>query len=147
METVKFKRLPHAGDLPLPKYETQGAAAMDLRAASEALVGPGRTVAIPTGFAVEIPAGFEMQVRSRGGLAAKHGVFVTNGPGTVDEDYRGELMVILSNSSELAYQIQRGDRIAQILIAPVPRFTIVEVDELSDSTGRGEGRFSSTGSR
>jgi dUTP pyrophosphatase len=141
---LKLKRLPNGQDLPLPAYQTEGAAGMDVRTAESYRLWGGETKAFATGFAIEVPAGHEAQVRSRGGLAAK-GIFVTNGPGTIDEDYRGEIMVILTNSTQKVMTLHRGDRIAQLVIAPVTRVGVVEVDELS-STVRGEGRFASTGS-
>jgi dUTP pyrophosphatase len=142
---LKFKRLPNGEGLPLPTYTTSGAAGMDICAAESARLFRGQTIAMATGFAVEVPPGFEIQVRSRSGLAAKHGVFVTNGIGTIDCDYRGEIFVILSHLGRLAYNIERGDRIAQLVLSPIVRPTAIqEVDELS-STDRGTGGLGSTG--
>lgn len=140
---IKLTRLPHGADLPLPVYATEGAAGMDIHAAENVALWGRDTKPIRTGFAIEIPAGYEVQVRSRGGLATK-GIFVTNGPGTIDEDYRGEIMVILTNVSHSVYEVKRGDRIAQLVVAPVVRAGVVEVEELS-TTARGGGRFASTG--
>lgn len=142
--TVKFRRLPHGVGLPLPAYETPGAAGMDLRAAEFVTLQPGERWAVGTGLAIEIPPGYEGQVRPRSGLAFKRGVTVLNAPGTIDSDYRGEVCVVLVNHDRLAKHITRGDRIAQIVIAPVVRATIVEADELSE-TARGAGGFGSTG--
>ena len=142
--TIKFKRLEHGRGLPLPTYATQGAAGMDLCSAESFKLFHGQTKIFVTGFAVEVPSGFELQVRSRSGLAAKQGVFVTNGIGTIDEDYRGELMVILSHLGRTAHEIQRGDRIAQLVLCPVTRAVCAEVAALSD-TARGVGGLGSTG--
>ena len=141
-------RLPHAADLPLPAYETAHAAGMDLRAAlpaDEPLTLPpmGRAL-VPTGLAMALPEGFEAQVRPRSGLAAKHGVTVLNSPGTVDADYRGEVKVILVNLGDAPFTIARGDRIAQMIVAPVTRAEWTEVATLPD-TARGAGGFGSTG--
>lgn len=145
MTELRFKRLPHAGDLPLPSYETPGAAGMDIRAAvNMGVMQPGERGMIPTGFAVAVPEGFELQVRPRSGHAAKRGVTVLNTPGTIDSDYRGEIKVILINHSTGPFPIIRGDRIAQLVLAPVARAQPVEVEEL-DETERGEGGFGSTG--
>lgn len=143
---LKFKRLPNGEDMPTPSYTSSGAAGMDLSAAESATVTQGKTSVVRTGFAVEVPEGYELQVRSRSGLAAKHGVFVTNGPGTIDSDYRGEIMVILSGSTPAIFNIERGDRIAQLVLAPVTKAVPVEVDELS-STDRGTSGLGSTGVR
>ncbi len=135
-----------ATDLPLPKYETDAAAGLDLRADLDApltLPALGRA-AIPTGFAVEIPVGFEGQVRPRSGLALQHGITCLNAPGTIDADYRGEVKVILANVSNEPFTLNPGDRIAQLVIAPVAQAQLVEVSELS-STQRGAGGFGSTG--
>lgn len=142
--TVRFKRLPYAGDLPLPAYTTPGAAAMDLRAAFSGQLYPGYAVRIPTGFEVAIPEGYEGQVRPRSGLAAKYGITVLNSPGTIDSDYRGEIQVILVNHGKQPFHIAHGDRIAQLVIAPVTRARVEEVTEL-DQTERGAGGFGSTG--
>lgn len=130
---VKFMRLPNGEGLPLPVYANDHAVGMDIHAAESVDLCPGRTFLMKTGFAAELPAGFELQIRSRSGLAAKHGIFVTNGPGTIDPDYRGELMVALSCVARQTYSIQRGDRIAQMVVAPVYRAEISEVSELSDT--------------
>jgi dUTP pyrophosphatase len=146
--TVPITRLPHGADLPLPAYETAQAAGMDLRAAvpeEEPLVlRPGSRFAVPTGLAFALPAGFEGQVRPRSGLAFKHGVTCLNSPGTVDADYRGEVKVILINHGEEDFTIRRGERIGQLVIAPVVQAAWVEVDSL-DETARGAGGFGSTG--
>lgn len=141
---VKFKRLPHGADLPIPTYTNSSAVGMDIVAAEDVDLAPGRTFLMPTGFSVELPEGFELQVRSRSGLAAKHGVFVTNGPGTIDPDYRGEVKVALSCVGRQTYSIKRGDRIAQLVLAPVYRGVVSEVDGLS-VTDRGSSGFGSTG--
>jgi dUTP pyrophosphatase len=147
---VDILRLAHNPDLPLPAYETAGAAGMDLRAAvpeDEALVlRPGARTAVPTGLAFALPDGFEAQVRPRSGLALKSGVTVANAPGTIDADYRGELKVILINLGEEDFVIRRGDRIAQLVIAPVVQAAWREVGAL-DATDRGAGGFGSTGGR
>jgi dUTP pyrophosphatase len=148
--TVPIRRLPNNPDLPLPAYETAGAAGMDLRAAvaeDEPLVlRPGARFAVPTGLAFALPDGFEGQVRPRSGLAARHGVTQVNTPGTIDADYRGEVKVILINLGEEDFTIRRGDRIAQLVIAPVTRADWLEVESL-DETLRGAGGFGSTGGR
>jgi len=143
---VKFLRLPHGEDLEIPKYETAQASGMDLRSAETFKLFHGQTKVFATGFAVEVPEGYELQVRSRSGLAAKHGVFVTNGIGTIDADYRGELMVILSHLGKNALEIQRGDRIAQLVLCPIVQATPIEVSVLTD-TQRGTGGLGSTGRR
>ncbi|MBT5240509.1 MAG: dUTP diphosphatase [Rhodospirillaceae bacterium] len=143
---VAIKRLPHGADLPLPSYQTDDAAGMDLYAAVDAPVtlAPGEHALVPTGLSMALPTGHEAQVRPRSGLAAKHGVTVLNTPGTIDADYRGEVKVILINHGKAAFEITRGERIAQMLIAPVTRATLEEVSELPD-TMRGAGGFGSTG--
>ncbi len=141
---IRIRRLPHGGGLALPVYATAGAAGMDVLAAEEVLLQPGRRHAVATGLAVAIPSGFEIQVRPRSGLALKHGISVPNTPGTVDSDYRGELKVILINHGTEDFAIARGDRIAQLVVAPVTRAVWDEVDELDD-TARGAGGFGSTG--
>lgn len=145
--TIKVTRLPHAEGLPLPSYATEGAAGMDLLAAVTAPVTilPGGRALIPTGLRLAIPAGHELQVRPRSGLALKNGITLPNSPGTIDEDYRGELGVILLNAGTEAFTIDRGMRIAQAVLAPVTRATWDEVSELPD-TNRGTGGFGSTGS-
>lgn len=140
---VEVKRLPSGEGLPLPSYQTAGAAGMDLVAAERTVIAPGETGIARTGMILVVPDGYELQIRSRGGLASK-GIFVTNGPGTVDSDYRGETMVLLTNLSSSYFEIERGDRVAQAVFAPVTIAELVEVDEVSE-TARGEGRFSSTG--
>lgn len=143
---VAVKRLPHGADLALPSYATEHAAGMDLLAAVTASVtmAPGRRALIPTGIAIALPVGFEAQVRPRSGLALKNGVTVLNAPGTIDADYRGEVGVILANLGEDAFTIDRGMRIAQMVIAPVTMASWVEQDSLSE-TDRGDGGFGSTG--
>jgi dUTP pyrophosphatase len=141
---VRVKRLPHFEGLELPAYATEGAAGMDILAAEDVTLAPGARHAVATGLAVAIPHGFEIQVRPRSGLALKHGVTVPNTPGTIDSDYRGELKVIMINHGGAAFEIRRGDRIAQLVLAPVTQATWLKVDEL-DETARGEGGFGSTG--
>ena len=145
---VRLARLPHAGDLPLPSYESASAAGMDLRAAVEApvVLEPGARSAVPTGLMIALPPGYEGQVRPRSGLALRQGVTALNSPGTIDADYRGEVKVILVNHGSAAVAIARGDRIAQLVVAPVTRIEWAEVAGL-DPTGRGEGGFGSTGSQ
>ena len=141
---IAVKRLDHAGELPLPSYETSGSAGMDVRAAEALTIAPGKRALAGTGFAFAIPAGYEIQVRPRSGLALKKGISIPNTPGTIDSDYRGELKVILINHGEEDFIVERGDRIAQIVVAPVQRGNLVEVDDLDD-TERGSGGFGSTG--
>lgn len=145
-ETVRFVRLPHNLDLPLPSYETSGSAGMDLPAAiSERIVLESLDrIAIPTGLKIAIANGFEGQVRPRSGLAFRHGLTVTNAPGTIDSDYRGELKVLLVNLGKESIIIERGMRIAQLVIAPVVQVTVAEVLDL-DNTERGAQGFGSTG--
>jgi dUTP pyrophosphatase len=146
--TVELQRLPHAESLPLPAYQTNDAAGLDLMAAvsdSEPMtLAAGQYALVPTGLAIALPPGYEAQVRPRSGLAAKHGVTVLNSPGTIDADYRGEIKVILINHGQAAFVIKRGERIAQMVIAPVVQAALVPVAELS-STDRGAGGFGSTG--
>lgn len=142
--TIRLKRLPHGAGLPLPAYATAGAAGMDVVAAEELDLLPGQRHAVATGFAMAIPDGYEVQVRPRSGLALKHGITVPNTPGTIDSDYRGELKVIMINHGDAAFPIRRGDRIAQLIAAPVQRAEFAEVDDL-DKTQRGAGGFGSTG--
>ena len=148
--SIPITRLPHGHGLPLPAYETALAAGMDLRAAvadgEPAVLAPGARLAVPTGLAFALPPGFEGQVRPRSGLAAKSGVTCLNTPGTIDADYRGEVKVILINLGQEPVTIQRGDRIAQLVIAPVVQAKWVEVESL-DATARGVGGFGSTGGR
>lgn len=141
---VLVKRLPHGEGLELPAYATEGAAGMDVVAAEDVMLAPGARHAVATGIAVAIPPGFEIQVRPRSGLALKHGVTVPNTPGTIDSDYRGELKVIMINLGSEPFEIRRGDRVAQLVLAPVVRASWLKVDEL-DETLRGEGGFGSTG--
>ncbi|UYV15777.1 dUTP diphosphatase [Porphyrobacter sp. ULC335] len=141
---VQIKRLPHGAGLPLPAYATAGAAGMDVVSAEEVTIAPGARHAVATGLAMAIPAGYEIQVRPRSGLALKHGISVPNTPGTIDSDYRGELKVILINLGTEPFAIQRGDRVAQLVLAPVVQAAWDEVAEL-DATERGEGGFGSTG--
>ena len=147
---IRVQRLPHAEGLPLPRYETSGAAGMDLIAAlaqGEVLtLEPGARAMVPTGLAIALPEGFEAQVRPRSGLAAKNGVTVLNSPGTIDCDYRGEVKVILINLGQEAFAIERGTRIAQMVVAPVTQAGFTEVAAL-DETARGAGGFGSTGPR
>lgn len=141
---VRVTRLPHGEELPLPAYATDGAAGMDVVAAEDVTLAPGGRHAVATGFAVAIPEGYEIQVRPRSGLALKHGITVPNTPGTIDSDYRGELKVILINHGAEPFPINRGDRIAQLVLAPVTLGLWREVAEL-DETERGAGGFGSTG--
>ena len=141
---VQIRRLPHGEGLDLPRYATAGAAGMDVLAAEDVTLAPGARHAVATGLAVAIPPGYEIQVRPRSGLALKHGVGVPNTPGTIDSDYRGELKVILINHGEESFAIRRGDRIAQLVLAPVTLAQWNEVGELDD-TARGAGGFGSTG--
>ena len=141
---VRVKRLPGAEDLPLPAYATAGAAGMDVVSAEDVTLAPGARHAVATGLAMAIPHGFEIQVRPRSGLALKHGVTVPNTPGTIDSDYRGELKVIMINLGAEPFAIRRGDRVAQLVLAPVTQANWLEADEL-DETARGEGGFGSTG--
>ncbi len=146
--TIAVTRLPHADGLPLPAYETSGAAGMDLRAAvaedEPITLRPGGRTMAPTGLCIALPQGFEAQVRPRSGLAAKSGVTCLNTPGTIDSDYRGEVKVILINLGSEDFVIRRGDRIAQMVIAPVVQAQWAEVESL-DETVRGSGGFGSTG--
>ena len=146
--TLGLVRLPHAEGLPLPAYETAGAAGVDLRAAlpedRQIILLPGKRVLVPTGLIFEIPEGFEGQIRPRSGLALKYGITCLNTPGTLDSDYRGEVQVLLINHGEEDFAITRGMRIAQLVIAPVTQVVIEERVKVGD-TGRGEGGFGSTG--
>lgn len=141
---IAVKRLNNGGGLPLPSYATDGAAGMDVVAAESLTLKVGRRYAVATGFAFAIPEGYEVQVRPRSGLAIKHGITCLNTPGTIDSDYRGEIKVILINLGEDDFRIERGDRIAQLVPAPVLRAGLSEVDDL-DATLRGAGGFGSTG--
>ena len=140
--TVSFKRT--SPDASLPSYARPGDAGMDLKSAEDAVVEPGARLLVHTGLAMALPEGYEAQVRPRSGLALKHGITVLNTPGTIDEGYRGEVGVILFNTGDTAFKIAKGDRIAQMVIAPVTRARIVETDDLG-STERGAGGFGSTG--
>ena len=143
---VEIMRLANGDGLPLPAYETKGAAGMDLRAAENVVLEPGGRYLMPTGIAIALPAGHEAQVRPRSGLAVKHGVTVLNAPGTIDCDYRGEIKVPLINHGEADFVVNRGDRIAQMVIAPVMQISWQEVSVLED-TARGAGGFGSSGKR
>jgi dUTP pyrophosphatase len=144
---VEIQALPHGEGLPLPTYATSGSAGMDLCAAVEEplVLQPGQRCLVPTGFRIALPEGYEAQIRPRSGLAIKQGITVANAPGTVDSDYRGEVKVGLVNLSDVPYIIQRGDRIAQMVVAPVTRVAWQPVGSL-DETARGAGGFGSTGS-
>ena len=141
---VLVKRLPHGEGLDLPAYATDGAAGMDVVSAEDVTIAPGARHAVATGLALAIPPGYEIQVRPRSGLALKHGITVPNTPGTIDSDYRGELKIILINHGQQPFAILRGDRVAQLVLAPVTRAGWVEVEHL-DETARGDGGFGSTG--
>jgi len=147
-QTVEILRLPHGKDLPLPSYQSVGAAGLDLAAAvpddAPVTLAPGARALIPTGLAIHLADGLEAQVRPRSGLALKHGVTVLNSPGTIDADYRGEIGVILINHGDAPFTIRRGERIAQMVVAPVVQAVIVEVETLTESA-RGGGGFGSTG--
>jgi dUTP pyrophosphatase len=146
--SVRFRRADHARDLPLPRAMTEGSAGMDLTAAvAEPLVLlPGDIRVVPCGFHMALPAGYEAQVRPRSGLSSKHGIVPVNSPGTIDADYRGEVMVPLINLGREPFTVERGMRVAQMVIAAVPRVSVEEVDQL-DETDRGHGGFGHTGSR
>ena len=143
---VRITRLAHGADLPLPAYETEGSAGMDLRAAIDAPVtlAPMERTAVPTGLSIALPQGYEAQVRARSGLAFRSGIACVNAPGTVDSDYRGEIKVILVNLGQEPVTFERGDRIAQLVVAPVSRVAWEEAETL-DETARGAGGFGSTG--
>ena len=145
---VRVVRLPHASGLPLPAYQTDGAAGLDLVAAldvqSPVTLAAGARALVPTGLILELPHGYEAQVRPRSGLALNHGVTVLNSPGTIDSDYRGEVRVILANLGQAPFEIRRGERIAQLVVSPVTRATFIEVASVS-ATVRGAGGFGSTG--
>ena len=149
-QRVQVMRLAHAEGLDLPAYKTVDAAGMDLLAAIDAHtplhIAPGKWVAVPTGLALALPRGTEGQVRPRSGLALRHGVTVLNSPGTIEADYRGEVQVLLINHGPDAFEIQRGDRIAQLIVAPLVQMAMTQVGQLSD-TARGAGGFGSTGVR
>jgi len=143
---VRVRQLPHAHGLPLPAYETGGSAGLDLRAAlgEPIALEPGAIARVPTGLAIELPPGFEAQVRPRSGLAARHGVTLANSPATIDSDYRGEIVVALIHLGAEPLRIERGMRIAQLVLARVPRLVWDPVEELTP-TGRGDGGFGHTG--
>ena len=143
---VPIKRLPHGAGLDLPVYANSGAAGMDVVSAEDVTLAPGARHAVATGLAMAIPHGFEVQVRPRSGLALKHGITVPNTPGTIDSDYRGELMVILINHGADPFEIRRGDRIAQLVVMPIARVSLQVVDTFIDSA-RGTGGFGHTGVR
>ena len=145
--TITVKRLPHASDLPIPCRMTPGSSGCDIAAAidSDITILPGKRSLIPTGFCFEIPLGYEVQVRSRSGLAAKHGVFVLNSPGTIDADYRGEVKVILANLGDEPFVVHRGDRIAQIVPLQVPVYLAFTENASISETSRGSGGFGHTG--
>lgn len=146
MPKILFTRLPHFKDLSLPSYESPQAAGMDIRAALDepVKINPGERSLIPTGFKMALPKGYEAQIRPRSGLAIRNGITMLNSPGTIDADYRGEVKVIVINHGDKSFAVNHGDRIAQMVIAPVIQPEIEEVDELPDSS-RGEGGFGSTG--
>jgi dUTP pyrophosphatase len=146
MPEIAVRRLPHAEGLPLPTYATAGAAGFDLLAAVAApvTIPPGGRALVPTGLCIALPAGYELQVRPRSGLALKHGIVLPNSPGTIDEDYRGEVGVIVLNAGDAPFTVERGMRIAQGVLAPVVRAAWSEVEELPE-TARGAGGFGSTG--
>ena len=144
MIDIKLFRLAHGEGLPLPRYASEDAVGLDVTAAEELTLEPGQRHAVATGFAIEIPRGYEVQVRPRSGLAMKHGITCLNTPGTIDSDYRGEVKVILVNLGHEPFEIRRGERIAQLVPAPVLRANFVEAEQLGE-TARGEGGFGSTG--
>ncbi|HEX8570593.1 MAG TPA: dUTP diphosphatase [Caulobacteraceae bacterium] len=145
---LRVRRLPHFEGLDLPAYQTEGSAGMDVRAAvpedAPVLLAPGQRAMIPTGIAMAVPPGFECQVRPRSGLAVKHGISCVNTPGTIDSDYRGEVHVVLVNLGQEPFEVRRGERIAQLVIARYERVAVSPVESL-DETGRGAGGFGSTG--
>ena len=145
-QPIHVRRLPHAADLALPAYATPGAAGMDLLAAvmEPVTIQPGKRALIPTGLAMALPAGHELQIRPRSGLALKNGILLANSPGTIDEDYRGEVQIIVLNAGDAPFTVERGMRIAQAVLAPVTRAVWREVDELPETTRAGGG-FGSTG--
>ena len=141
---IALTRLDHGHGLPMPSYATEGAAGLDVVAAESLTLAPGARHAVATGFAIAIPHGYEVQVRPRSGLALKHGITCLNTPGTIDSDYRGEVKVILANLGDAPFEVVRGERIAQLVPAPVQRAAFREVESL-DATERGSGGFGSTG--
>ncbi len=146
MIPIKIKRVRHNTDLPLPNYQTPHSAGADLRADIESpiIINQGQRILIPTGISIELPENFEAQIRPRSGLAIKHGISMVNSPGTIDADYRGEISVILINLGQETFEIKRGDRVAQMIIAPVAQAQFIEAENLSD-TQRGTQGFGSTG--
>tara|TARA_X000000368_G_scaffold137114_1_gene107774 strand:+ start:338 stop:808 length:471 start_codon:yes stop_codon:yes gene_type:complete len=148
MRNLEVKILDNGFGLPLPKYETEGAAGLDLFAATKEdtkiIIPPRKAEMIPSGIAISVPSGYEAQIRPRSGLAAKNGITVLNSPGTIDSDYRGEILVMLINHSNKDFEILRGMRIAQMVISKIEQFNLISVDEL-DITDRGKGGFGSTG--
>ena len=150
MKNLQVKILENGYGLPIPKYESEGAAGLDLLAAIEEnksiIILPGRAEMVPTGIAIALPSGFEAQIRPRSGLAAKNGITILNSPGTIDSDYRGEISAMLINHSKVNFKIERGMRIAQMVIAPVVQFNLIKT-EILDETKRGVGGFGSTGIR
>ena len=144
MIDIKLTRLPHGEGLPLPVYATEHAAGLDITSAEDLTLQPGERHAVATGFAIQIPDGYEVQVRPRSGLALRHGITCLNTPGTIDSDYRGEVKVILANLGPEPFVVRRGERIAQLVPAPVLRAEFIEVAELAE-TARGSGGFGSTG--
>jgi dUTP pyrophosphatase len=148
MRSLEVKILDNGFGLPLPKYETEGAAGLDLFAATKEdtkiIIAPRKAEMIPTGIAISVPSGYEAQIRPRSGLAAKNGITVLNSPGTIDSDYRGEILVMLINHSNKDFEILRGMRIAQMVISKIEQFNLISVDEL-DTTDRGKDGFGSTG--
>ena len=150
MKNLQFKILENGYGLPIPKYESEGAAGLDLLAAigedKSIIIFPGRAEMVPTGIAIALPKGFEAQIRPRSGLAAKNGITILNSPGTIDSDYRGEISAMLINHSKVNFEIERGMRIAQMIIAPVVQFNLIKTETL-DETKRGAGGFGSTGIR
>ena len=150
MKNLQLKILENGYGLPIPKYESEGAAGLDLLAAIEEnksiIILPGRAEMVPTGIAIALPGGFEAQIRPRSGLAAKNGITILNSPGTIDSDYRGEISAMLINHSKVNFKIERGMKIAQMVIAPVVQFNLIKT-EILDETKRGVGGFGSTGIR
>ena len=145
---IKCIQLPHASDLPLPSYETKGAAGMDIRVALTKVISlePGERELLPTGLKISIPMGYEIQIRPRSGLAIKHGITMVNSPGTIDSDFRGEIHLIVINHGQQTFTVKHGDRIAQMIVQEVQRAELVQVQEQDlDQTSRGQGGFGSTG--
>ncbi len=146
MIQVVIRRVHEHNDMPLPSYETTGAAGMDVRSADSFVLEPGERLLVPTGFAIALPNGYEAQIRPRSGLAVKHGITVLNAPGTIDSDYRGEIKVPLINHGKSSFRVTKGDRIAQMVIAPVTHVVFLEAQNL-DETARGSAGFGSSGVR